>query len=118
MQYQSDYVLRLIEQLGGLVRRALEMARLGSDEEPYELADEAIALALDVDPALVARLAPGSLAALLDMRNLDDRVVQLVYDALMLQADVLERSGELVDAGVRREQAQAVERLLDPGRAN
>lgn len=118
MQYQSDYVMRLIEQLGGLVRRALEMARLGSDEEPYELAEQAIGLALDIDPTLPARLSPASLAALLDMRNLDDRVVRLVADALTVQADVLERSGEIVGARVRQEQAAAVSRLLDPGRAN
>lgn len=118
MQYQSDYVVRLIEQLGGLVRRALEMARLGSDSEPYELADEAVGLALDIEPEISARLSPATLASLLDMRNLDDRVVQLVADALTLQADVLERSGELVDAKVRKDQADAVRHLLDPGRAN
>lgn len=118
MQYQSDYVLRLIEQLGGLVRRALEMVRQGSDEEPYELADEAIALALDLHPSLASRLSPASFSSLLEMRNLDDRVIELVADALSVQGDVLERSGELVEARVRREQADAVRHLLDPGRAN
>lgn len=118
MQYQSDYVVRLIEQLGGLVRRALEMSRLGIDEEPYELADEAIAIALDINPATSGQLSPHSLAALLDMRNLDDRVVQLVADALTVQGDVLERSGDMVTAAVRRDQAEAVQHLLDPNRAN
>lgn len=118
MQYQSDYVLRLIEQMGSLVRRALEMLRIGSDEEPYELTEEAIGLALDVDPMIAARLSPQSMAALLEMRNLDDRVIELVATALELQHEVLERNGDVIAAGVRRDQAQAVRQLLDPGRAN
>lgn len=118
MQYQSDYVLRLIEQMGGLVRRAMEMLRYGNEEEPYELADEAIGLALDMDPRVTSRLAPRSLASLLEMNNLDDRVIGLVGEALAVQADALERSGELVDARVRREQSAAVLGLLDPNRAN
>jgi hypothetical protein len=118
MQYQSDYVLRLIEQMGGLVRRALEMLRMGNEEEPYELAEEAIALALDIDPRVASRMSPQSLTSLLELNNLDDRVIELVGEALIVQADALERTGELVDAGVRREQSAAVMSLLDPNRAN
>jgi hypothetical protein len=118
MQYQSDYVLRLIEQMGGLVRRALEVLKLGSDEESYELAEQAIGLALDIDPSLAARLAPQSLASLLEMNNLDDRVIQLVGEALLVQARALESAGEIIEAGVRRDQSAAVLALLDPSRAN
>lgn len=118
MQYQSDYVMRLIEQMGGLVRRALVMLREGSDEEPYELAEQALALALDMDPELVVRLSPQSMASLLELNNLDERVIQLVGEALEVQADALELGGELVAAGIRREQSGAVLRLLDPSRAN
>ena len=118
MQYQSDYVLRLIEQLGGLVRRAIEMHRIGSDEETYELAEEAIGLALDIDPQLASRLSPQSLASLLEMNNLDDRVIELVGKALAIQGDALERVGELMQASVRRQQSEAVLALLNPNRAN
>jgi hypothetical protein len=118
MQYQSDYVLRLIEQMGGLVRKAVEMLRLGSDAEPYQLAEDAIALALDIDPRLAARLAPQSLAAMIEINNLDDRVIELVGEALTVQADALERAGELVESSVRRQQAAAALSLLDPTRAN
>lgn len=118
MQYQSDYVMRLIEQMGGMVRRALEMVRLGNDDEPYELAEDAIGLALDLEPDVASRLSPQSMASLLEMRNLDDRVIGLVAEALELQHEVLERNGNMIAAGVRREQAEAVRSLLDPGRAN
>ncbi len=118
MQYESDYVLRLIEQMGGLVRRALQMLRLGSDAEPYRLAEEAIGLALDIDPHVAIRLSPQSLSSLVEMTNLDARVIKLVAEALSVQADALEHIGEIVDAGFRRQQSAAVLALLDPSRAN
>lgn len=118
MQYQSDYVLRLIEQMGGLIRRAMERYRVGSDEEPYDLAAEALGLALELEPTTIERLSPQSLAALLEMKNLDERVLSLVVEALELQADALEREGELVESNVRMQQAAAVRGLSDPMRAN
>jgi len=55
LPYQSDYVLRLIEQITGLIRRAMEKMGLGDAEEPCELAGQAIGLALGLDPALASR---------------------------------------------------------------
>lgn len=118
MVYESDYVLRLVEQMGGLVRRALQLLSVGSEERTYELAEEAIGLALDIDPGLVSRLAPQSLAAILELQNHDDRVVELVAEAITAQADALEQAGDFFEAGLRREQAKAVLKLLDPSRAN
>lgn len=118
MLYQSDYVLRMIEQIGSLIRRALESMRLGGAEESYELAEQAIGLAVDLDPQVAARLAPASLASLLELNNLDDRVIELVAEALDIQALALEGGGELIEASLRRDQAVAVRTLLDPNRAN
>ncbi len=118
MVYESDYVLRLVEQMAGLVRRALHALSIGSEESTYELAEEAIGLALDLDPDVVNRLAPQSLSALLELQNHDDRVLRLVAEALTAQADALEQAGEFFDAGLRREQAKAVLKMLDPNRAN
>jgi hypothetical protein len=119
MQYQTDYVLRLIEQMGGLVRAAFERVRGGAgDAESYEMAQQAIGLALDVDPELVVRLSPSSLAGLVEMSNLDDRVVELIAEALTVEVEALEGQGEIIRAGIRREQAVAVLGLLDTGHAN
>ncbi len=118
MQYQNDYVLRLIEQMGSLIRRAFERYRAGGDEEPYELAEQTIGLAIDMDPSIAARLSPQSLASLVELNNLDDRVIDLMAQALELEGEVLQGSGEMIDAALRREQAAAVRALLDPSRAN
>lgn len=47
MPFQTDYVLRLIEQLSGLVRGAMEKVGAKDTEDPREIAGEAIGLALD-----------------------------------------------------------------------
>ena len=118
MRYQSDYVLRVIEQMAGLIRKALEQFRIGSDEEPIELAEQALGLALDMDPQTVSRLSPSSLASFLALNLPDDRVLDLVVEALGIEAEALEARGEIVMARLRREQADAVRRLLDPASAN
>lgn len=118
MQYQNDYILRLIEQMGALIRRALESARTGAGEEPLELADQAIGLALDMDPAVAARMSPSTLSALLSINVPDERVLTLVSEALEIEAEALEARADLVAARLRREQAQAVRDSFDPSRAN
>lgn len=118
VQYQSDYILRLIEQMGALIRRALERRNAGSAEESYELLVEAIGLSLDMDPALASNLAPQSIAALLEIDIPDDRVLGLIVEAFGSAADILEADGDITQATLKRAQASAVRQLLDPSRAN
>lgn len=42
LQYRTDYVLRLIEELGGLIRLALEKVGAGSISEKRDLVGQAI----------------------------------------------------------------------------
>jgi len=118
MRYQGDTVLRLIEQMGGLIRRALERLHDSSNDEPLELANEAIALALGMDSDLVSQLSPQSLVSLLEVSNPDDRVVTLLADALEVQSEISQARGSLIEARIRAEQSDAVRRMLDPSRAN
>jgi len=118
VQYQNDYVLRLIEQMGALIRRAMEQSRTGGSEETYELAEQALGLALDMDPRIAARLSPQSLASMLELSSLDDRVLELVAQALEVEAEAREFDGGVVEARLRRDQAAAVRGLVDPTRAN
>lgn len=118
MQYQSDYILRLIEQMGSLIRRALEKIGLADTDEPFELLEQAVGLALDMDPQLAARLSPHSLRSLLELDTPDERVLRLISEALDASAGMLEGQGDLVEAQLKRDQASAVRTLLDPARAN
>jgi hypothetical protein len=117
--YQQDYVLRLIEQMGSLIRLAFERFRTGEeDNEPLELTEQAIGLAIDMDPELFLRLAPQSMVAFLELSSFDERVVTRLVEALELQADILEAEGRLLEANVRREQASALKASVGPLRAN
>lgn len=119
MQYQNDYILRIIEQMGTAIREALRRFSGGeAAEESLELIDSAIELVVDMDPQLFLKLAPQSMVSLLGISDMDDRVVGKLADALELEADILLGEGLLIEAGVRREQAAAVRASLDPGRAN
>jgi hypothetical protein len=111
--YHSDYVMRLIEQLNGLIRRAMEKLGARDTEEPVELAGEAIGLALGMDPTLASRLSPQSLVSLLRLGGLDDHVIGLVARAIELEGQALEAGGGMIAAGFRHEQATAVRSLLD-----
>ncbi len=114
MSYQSDYVLRLIEQMGALIRRAMAKLGEGPAAEPGEVAGQAIGLALGMDPGVASRLSSHSLVSLLELSNPDNQVIRLLAQAVELEAEVLQRNGDMIGAGVRREQARAVRSLLEP----
>jgi hypothetical protein len=119
LQYQSDYILRIIEQMGSLIRRALERFREGGDpEESLELTEQAVGLAVDMDPSLFLRLDPPSMASFLQIGSTDDRQISQLAEALEVQAEILEESGALVAAQARREQVRALRGLLGPGTEN
>jgi len=114
LQYQNDYVLRLIEQAGAALRLASRrFAEGASSDESLDATDEAIRAVVDVDPSLFLRMSPASMASLLD-----DRLVCKLTEALLLQADILQSEADIVGAGVRRQQAAAVLESIDPTRAN
>jgi len=117
VRYENDDILGLIDEMAGLIRRALERMQSG-DAEPYALANQAIGLALGTTPDLVSNMSPQGLASMLEMSNIDDRVLLLLSDALEIESEVCEVGGLLMEARLRAEQAAAVRRLLDPDRAN
>jgi hypothetical protein len=111
-------VLRLIEQMGGLIRRALELLRVGERDMSYVFANEAIGLAIGMDPEAACRFSPQALTSMLELSHTDDRMVELLAEALGVQAMIAEQRGAIAEARLRAEQAAAVRSLLDPSRAN
>jgi hypothetical protein len=105
--------LRLIEQLGAMIRLALEKLGAKDPDEPCRLAGQAIGTALTMDPALASSLAPQSLVALLQLGDLDYRVVELVAQAIEVEATALENQGDVVGSEFRYQQASAVRSLLE-----
>lgn len=119
MEYQSDQVLRMIEQTGATLRLAAKrFAQGASAAESLTLTAEAIEEVVAIDPATFVGMSPPSMVALLEMSDLDDRLVRRVAESLLLEADILQSEGDLLEAATRREQAAAVLEAIDPSRAN
>jgi hypothetical protein len=113
LRQENDYILRLIEQLGAMIRTALGKLGVKDPEERPEVAGEAIGLALSMDPVMASNLAPQSLAALLRLAEVDARVLALLQQALEIEATAFEDHGDLTTAMLRRDQAKAVRYLLE-----
>ncbi|MGV8082382.1 MAG: hypothetical protein AB2L09_01940 [Coriobacteriia bacterium] len=119
MEYQSDYILRIIEQMGAAIRAAFRRYREGgSAGESIDMVHEAIGQIVDMDPAVFLRLAPQSMVSFLELSNLDRRVTCKLAEALLLEADLLESDGAIAEGAVRRAQASAVLASADPASAN
>jgi hypothetical protein len=119
MQYQNDHILRLVEQLGSMMRLAFMRFREGEgSSEPLDVTNQAIQMVVDVEPELFLRFSPQSMVSFLELSGFDDRLVVKLAEAMSLQAEILESEGSLVAAGIRREQVAAVLESIDPARAN
>jgi hypothetical protein len=119
MQYQNDHILRLVEQLGSMMRLAFMRFREGEgSSEPLDVTNQAIQMVVDVEPELFLRFSPQSMVSFLELSGFDDRLVIKLAEAMSLQAEILESEGSLVAAGIRREQVAAVLESIDPARAN
>lgn len=63
--YQQDYILRLIEQVGAVIRRMLHAIAEERPEHALDASDEAMGLVLDMEPRFVESLSGQSIVALL-----------------------------------------------------
>jgi hypothetical protein len=111
MPYQADYVLRLIEQLSGVIRamkQRLSGGRPGASEESEEAATQAISLVLGVDPLVASRLSPNTLAMMIRLGDVHPDVLALLTEVLDIDAQALDADGRVAEAETRRAQAAAV----------
>jgi len=119
VQYQSDYILRVIDQMGAVLREASARLRGGDESaETFALIEGAIELVVDMDAKLFLRLSPQAMLSFIELSDLDDRVVGKLAETLELEADVLDSEGSIVEARVRREQSKVLMSTIGPMHAN
>jgi hypothetical protein len=106
--YESDYILRIIAQLGGLLRRAI--AELRNDPaEALRLAEEAVRTSSDAGLTLIDALSAEGLVAYLSAGgDLDVARAVVLGRALQARAGALEAGGDAVRAAQEREKADAL----------
>ncbi len=94
--FQSDYILRVIEQFGTVLRKMLASLREARPEEALELSEQAIGIALDMDPELALSLDAESLIFLIGMGGNPDPVrLLMLAEALAIRFEALRDSGNL-----------------------
>lgn len=119
MEYQSDYVLRVIDQMSAALRVAnRRFAEGASSEESIDATNQAIGLVVSIPAEVFVSMSPQTMVSLLEMSGPDDRVLEKVAEALLLQADVFQAEGSFIESGARRDQAAAVLAFIDPAHAN
>jgi hypothetical protein len=70
--YESDYILRIIQQMGAILRRMIEELRGEKPGDVYETSREALQLLLGLPPTLADTLTAEGLVALLSPGGLFD----------------------------------------------
>ncbi len=106
--YESDYILRIIAQLGGLLRRAI--AELRNDPaEALRLAEEAVRTSSDAGLALIDALSAEGLVAYVSAGgDVDVARAVVLSRALQARADALEAGGGAARAAEQRAKADAL----------
>lgn len=107
--FEQDYLMNIIAQLLGAIRRSVE--RAAGQEDPDGAAamlDAAIGEATELDGAAVLSLAPLSLAGLLQVSGIDPHLTEYLARTLQLSAQYYREAGNAALAELRAGQAQAV----------
>ena len=101
--FEQDYLMRIIAQLLGAIRRSMERA---AGEEDPDGAASALDMALG-DEALLS-LAPESLASVLQVSGVDPHLTEYIARSLMLSGRYHGEAGRPDVAELRQAQGRAV----------
>ncbi len=105
----EDYLMRIIIQYAEALRRSWSCAREQKDPEgAAEMLDAAIGEATEIDGGTLLRLAPESMARILQVSGTDPEVISYVMHGLALSSVYFREAGNEEYATLRHGQAQAL----------
>ena len=107
--FEQDYLMRIIAQLLGAIRRSME--RAAGEEDPDGAAralDMALGDATDLDGEALLSLVPESLASVLQVSGVDPHLTEYIARSLMLSGRYHGEAGRADMAELRRAQGRAV----------
>jgi Tfp pilus assembly protein FimV len=108
--YENDYILRVIGQMGVMLRAMLNEMRTSETEELFETSREALQLLLGLPPTVAETLTPDGYVAMLSAGGVfDTKRGRLVAEVLVRRAQAARLRGEQERSD--RERAKA-ERLI------
>ena len=106
---QQDYLVRMFLQLATAMRDSIQRAR--GDKDPATAAamlEQSLEDATEMDGSLLLRMAPESMAAMLQLSQSDPRLMEYVARTLLLSSEYLKEAGDQAQADLRKGQAFAV----------
>lgn len=113
--YQTDWLLRQIEQMGDVLRRLVAALREHRPEEAIALSREAVEGLLDTGPDLIDVLSGEGLVTLLSAGGaLDTFRAHMLAELLMARADALSMLGRTAEAVAQRERARVLLEAVAP----
>lgn len=113
--YQTDWLLRQIEQMGDVLRRLVAALRERRPEEVVSLAGDAIGQLLDTDPVLIDALSAEGLVTLLSAGGaLDTFRAHMLAELLIARADALLMQGDAAEASADRSRARLLLEAVAP----
>lgn len=106
--------MRMFLQLASSIRESLERARGGEDPETAALRlDATLEDATEMDGALLLRMAPESMAALVKLSDPDPELMGYVARCLLLSSRFMAQAGNAAQASLREGQAHALASAFD-----
>lgn len=107
--FEQDYLMRIIAQLMGAIRRSMERAAGAEDPDgAARMLDEALGDATDLDGEALLSLAPESLASILQVSGVDPHLTEYIARSLMLSGRYYAEAGHGDVAALREAQGCAV----------
>ncbi len=104
--YETDYILRIIQQMGAILRRMMEELRGERPGEVYETSREALRLLLGIPPTLTDSLTADGLVALLSPGGMfDPERGRLAAEVFVRRAQAGKLAGDELSAAADRAKA-------------
>lgn len=113
--YQTDWLLRQIEQMGDVLRRLIAALREHRPDDAIALSREAVEELLDTDPGVIDALSGEGLVALLSAGGaLDTFRTHMLAELLVARADALSMQGRTSEASAERDRARVLLEAVAP----
>ena len=106
---ERDYLMNILLQYAEILRRSWFKARREADPRgAADMLESAVSQATDIDGATLLSLAPESMAGILQVSGVDERVVGYIARSLCLASAYLGEAGDGQLAALRLQQARAL----------
>ncbi|MDO5329287.1 MAG: hypothetical protein Q4E88_04225 [Coriobacteriia bacterium] len=112
--FERDYLVRMLVEFAASIRRAMQRARAEEDLDGACMTlESSISNATDLDGEVLLSLSPESIAQVMQVSDVDPRVVTYIAHSMKLESEYLIELNKKEKAELRIAQANALARAYD-----